>query len=128
MAEKILLVDDEEFIHKIIRRVFEGSPYELFSAYNGNEALAKARELAPDLILLDINMPEKDGYAVVRDIRSNKKTKRIPIIMVTALGEVVDKVVGYELGVEDYITKPFDGEKFRKRIEIFLKKIRTSSG
>lgn len=122
MPKKILLVDDEDIIHQSIKRAFEKSPYEFLSAYNGNEGVEKASQFLPDLILLDINMPEKDGYAVVRAIRGNKGTKHIPIIMLTGLGEVVDKVVGYELGVEDYMTKPFDVESLRSHVGSFLNK------
>ena len=120
MLKKILLVDDEDIIHQAVKRALEKGPYQLVSAYNGNEAIQKTNELVPDLLLLDINMPEKDGYAVVREIRGRKETRHIPIIMLTGLGEVVDKVVGYELGVEDYITKPFDVEKLRQHVGSFL--------
>jgi DNA-binding response OmpR family regulator len=122
MPQKILLVDDEDIIHQSVKRALEKSPYELLSAYNGNEAVKKVLQSVPDLVILDINMPEKDGYAVVREIRGNKQTKHIPIIMLTGLGEVIDKVVGYELGVEDYMTKPFDVEKLRRHAERLLNK------
>ncbi|OVE77912.1 hypothetical protein BVX98_01555 [bacterium F11] len=120
MGSKLLFVDDEESIHKILRRVFEGQSYSLLDAYNGEDAIKVAEKEVPDLILLDINMPKMDGYDVIRELRKNKTTRNIPILMLTGNGDVVDKVVGYELGVEDYVTKPFHTDHIRLHVESLL--------
>jgi len=122
MENKILFVDDEIGIHRTLERVFKSAPYTTYSAYNGKEAIQLAKEECPNLILLDINMPQMDGYEVMRELRKNKETRKIPVLMLTANGEVVDKVIGYELGVEDYVTKPFDIDDLKKRIGIFFPK------
>ncbi|MCB4756614.1 MAG: response regulator [Elusimicrobia bacterium] len=116
-TKKILIVDDEEIIHKTLKKILNSASLELSSAYNGLQALEMAESEFPDLILLDINMPKMDGNEVMRELRKNPKTRSIPVIMLTGNGEVIDRVVGYELGVQDYVTKPFDVKDFKSRIE-----------
>lgn len=120
--KKILIVDDEEHIHKIVKKILNAPGLDLFSAMDGVEAIRQAAEVQPDLILLDINMPHMDGNEVMRDLRKNDATRPIPVIMLTGNGEVIDRMVGYELGVQDYITKPFQMDDLRQRIESVIGK------
>ncbi len=121
MPKKILLVDDEQVVHATVQRVLNPR-YEVLAAFNGIEALENALQGKPDLILLDINMPEKDGRQAIQDLRQRPETKKIPVIMLTGLGQVMDKLAGFELGADDYITKPFDIDVLRARVEKILAK------
>jgi DNA-binding response OmpR family regulator len=116
-VKKILVVDDEDNIHKVLKRILTSTNVQPLFAFNGAEALQLAKEKKPDLILLDINMPKMDGNEVMRELRKSDDTKSIPVIMLTGNGETIDKVVGFELGVQDYITKPFDITDLRERVE-----------
>lgn len=120
MKSSVLIVDDEEIIHRTVRRALEEEGVDLRDAYNGAEAIAAVCEKPVDLILLDINMPEMDGNGVMRELHGNPKTKNIPVMMLTARDEVIDRIVGYELGVIDYITKPFEVPDLRRRVKEFL--------
>jgi DNA-binding response OmpR family regulator len=120
MSKKILIVDDEDHIHKVLLRLLQSSAYEVVEAYNGRECLEMAKQHRPDLILLDINMPEMNGNETMKHLRHDKETTAIPVLMLTGNGELVDKIVGYELGVEDYITKPFDAVELKSRISALL--------
>lgn len=120
MKPTLLVVDDEESIHKLIQRIFSDGAIDVMSAFNGQEGLALAQQGVPQLILLDINMPVMDGYEAMRGLRRDKKTKNIPVLMFTANGEMVDRVVGFEMGVEDYITKPIDVNELRRRVMSFF--------
>ena len=117
MTKKILLADDEEVVQKTISRGLAKQPFTFVFASDGLEAIEKAQQEPPDLILLDINMPRKDGREVIQDLRKNNLTKNIPVIMLTGLGEMMDKIAGFELGADDYITKPFDLTILLKRIQ-----------
>src|SRR4051812_29476243 len=121
MAKRILMVDDEQILHRIVNRLL-GKEYEMVSAFNGVEGLQKAQVDNPDLILLDVNMPEKDGRQVIQELRGNPATRKIPVIMLTANGQVMDKLAGFELGVDDYITKPFSCDELMSRIKKILAK------
>lgn len=120
MKEKILIIEDEEELVKGLKLnlVFEG--YEVIWALDGEEGLNKALKEAPDLILLDIMLPKKDGLDVCRDLRRRNVT--IPIVMLTAKGEEVDKVVGLEIGADDYITKPFSVRELMARLKAHLRR------
>jgi two-component system alkaline phosphatase synthesis response regulator PhoP len=120
MKEKILIIEDEEELVKGLKLnlVFEG--YEVIWAMDGEEGLNKALKEAPDLILLDIMLPKKDGLDVCRDLRRRNVT--IPIVMLTAKGEEVDKVVGLEIGADDYITKPFSVRELMARLKAHLRR------
>jgi DNA-binding response OmpR family regulator len=120
MKPKLLVVDDEQAIHKLLHRVFEDGSVELISALNGQEGVKMAEQTQPQLILLDVNMPVLDGYGAIRELRKNKATKAIPVIMFTTKDEMVDHVVGFELGVEDYITKPIDMDMLKRRVMSFF--------
>ena len=120
--KKILIADDEEIVRNTIERSLKGQPFELIYATDGIEALEKANQENPDLILLDIQMPHKDGRQVIQDLRHNPETKTIPVIMLTGLGETMDKIAGFELGADDYITKPFDAKVLLRRIQAIFRR------
>ncbi|MBU5454098.1 winged helix-turn-helix domain-containing protein [Caproiciproducens sp. MSJ-32] len=121
--EKILVVDDEEHILELIRYNLENSNYQVLTAKNGIDAINIANEEKPSLILLDLMIPGKDGYDVCKEIRTNKETKNISIIMLTAKGEELDKILGLELGADDYITKPFSIRELLARIKAVLRRV-----
>lgn len=116
---KILIVDDEKNICELLKLYIEKEGFEAQTANDGEEALKKFDSFAPDLMLLDIMLPGLDGWQVCREIRK-KSTK--PIIMLTAKGEVFDKVLGLELGADDYITKPFEAKEVIARINAVLRR------
>ncbi len=105
--ERILVVDDEEDILELVRYNLDGQGYQTSCAATGEQALQKVREQPPALIILDLMLPGIDGLDVAKRLKENEKTRRIPIIMLTAKGEEADVVKGLELGADDYITKPF---------------------
>ena len=123
MTRTILVVDDERNIVELARLYLRNEGFEIEAAYNGREGLEKARSVHPSLILLDIMMPEMDGLEVFRQLR---KDSDIPVIMLTARADDVDKVVGLELGADDYITKPFNPRELVARIKTVLR--RTDAG
>ena len=117
--EKILVVDDEKNICDLLRMYLEKEGYAVVMAYNGVDAVQKFASENPDLVLLDIMLPQLDGWQVCREIR---KTSEKPIIMLTAKDEVFDKVLGLELGADDYVTKPFDTKELVARIKAVLRR------
>ena len=119
MASTILVVDDERNIVKLARLYLNKDGYQVEAAYDGAEALEKAKALRPDLIILDIMMPEMDGLAVCRELR---KTSNVPIIILTARDDDVDRIVGLELGADDYITKPFNPRELVARVRAVLRR------
>ncbi|CAH0345589.1 response regulator transcription factor [Bacillus sp. CECT 9360] len=123
-AQRILVVDDEERIRRLLRMYLEREGYVIDEAENGNIALMKALESDYDLILLDIMMPGKDGIEVCREIREKKST---PIIMLTAKGEEVNRVQGFEVGTDDYIVKPFSPREVVLRVKALLRRSATNS-
>src|SRR5690625_5605485 len=108
MNSKILVVEDEQPISDIVKFNLEKEGYEVVCAFDGEEAIELAESENPDLILLDIMLPKKDGNEVCREIR---KTQTMPIIMLTAKDSEIDKVLGLELGADDYVTKPFSNRE-----------------
>lgn len=120
---KILVVDDERNIVELIRLYMEKEGFETICAYTGDEALSKFKEENPDLIVLDLMLPGIDGWQVCREIR---KTSAVPIIMLTAKSETFDKVLGLELGADDYITKPFEAKELLARVKAVLRRSGTS--
>ena len=124
---KILVVDDEEHILELIRYNLDASGYEVIEASDGDDAVKKAINEVPDLILLDLMLPGKDGYDVCRELRSNGKTKAVPIIMLTANSEEIDKILGLELGADDYITKPFSVRELMARVKAVLRRYTRTS-
>lgn len=120
MAEqKILIVDDESNIRDLLRLYLEKEQYVVKLAQNGAEGIKVFKDWGPDLILLDVMMPEKDGWEVCREIRT---VSNIPIIMLTAKGDTFDKVLGLELGADDYMVKPFDTKEIVARIKAVLRR------
>jgi two-component system response regulator VicR len=120
MAKKILVVDDESNIVDILRFNLQREGYEVLAAYDGQEGLDKARSEGPDLILLDVMLPEKDGFQVCEELR---KTDRLtPIIMLTAREEERDRVMGLELGADDYVVKPFSVRELLARVRTNIRR------
>ncbi len=118
MKNKILLVDDEKGIVTMLKNYFEMSDYQVYTAYDGKEALEKAA-CRPDIILLDINLPELDGISVCQRIREHIAC---PILFLTARTESRDKITGFQAGADDYIVKPFDIEELGARVEAHLRR------
>ena len=124
--EKILVVDDEENIAELISYNLTSNGYKVIIANNGNDAVKLAVEEKPNLILLDLMIPGKDGYDVCKDIRSNSEIRNTPIIMLTAKSEELDKILGLELGADDYITKPFSVRELLARVNAVLRRFSIS--
>ncbi len=120
MTQKILIVDDDLDTLRLVGLLLERKGYEIIVADNGRQGLAKAASEIPDLILLDVMMPEIDGVEVLRRLRSDPKTARIPIIMFTAKSQVEDKVLGFESGADDYLTKPTHPAELIARVRTIL--------
>jgi CheY-like chemotaxis protein len=118
---KILIVDDELFNVDLLEQQLEELGYETVSAANGQEALARVAAEAPDLILLDVMMPIMDGFTVCRLLKDNEETRLIPIVIMTALGAVEDRIQGIEAGADDFLTKPVDERELLARIQTTLK-------
>jgi two-component system alkaline phosphatase synthesis response regulator PhoP len=117
---KILVVDDEIYIVHILDFSLGIEGYEVMTALDGEQALAKVAQDKPDLIVLDIMMPKLDGYETCKALKSNPETKDIPVILLSAKGRNVDQKVGFEVGADDYITKPFSPRKLVERINAIL--------
>lgn len=119
---KILVIDDDEAINELIKVNLELAYYKVVTAFDGNRGYALAKQEMPDLIVLDVMMPEVDGYTVAKRIRENETTKDIPIIMLTALNMLQNKVQGFNIGVDDYLCKPFEMEELLMRVKALLKR------
>ena len=122
---RILIVDDEKNICDLLSLYLVKEGYEVECAYDGNDAVSKFSGDKFDLVLLDIMLPGKDGWEVCREIR---KTSNVPIIMLSAKGETFDKVLGLELGADDYVTKPFDSKELVARIKSVIRRTKDLSG
>jgi DNA-binding response OmpR family regulator len=120
-AARILLVDDEHSIQTLLSYPLRKDGYEVISAHDGQEALQRFAEARFDLVILDLMLPRLDGIEVCRRMRSRSQ---VPIIMLTAKGDEIDKVVGLEMGADDYITKPFSMREFRSRVKAALRRSR----
>jgi two-component system alkaline phosphatase synthesis response regulator PhoP len=117
---KILVVDDEVYIVHILDFSLGMEGYEVVTALDGEQALAKVKTEEPDLIVLDIMMPKLDGYETCRILKSDPETKHIPVILLSAKGRNVDQKMGFQVGADDYITKPFSPKKLVERINLIL--------
>ena len=117
--QKILVVDDDENICDLIKLYMEKEGFEVFVSYDGLDALETFKKLIPDIMVLDIMLPGADGCQVCREIR---KISSIPIIMLSAKGEIFDKVLGLELGADDYLVKPFDPRELTARVKAVLRR------
>ena len=121
---KILVIDDDVAINELIKVNLELNGYNVLQAYDGTTCFAIAKQELPDLIILDVMMPEVDGYTVAQRIRQNPTTEETPILMLTALSQLNDKVKGFNIGVDDYLVKPFEMEELQVRVKALLKRSR----
>ena len=121
---RILVVDDEEMIRKLIRKYAEFDGHTVNEAVDGMDAILKFKDGSYDIIIMDIMMPELDGFSACREIR---KLSDIPIIMLSARGEEYDKINGFEIGIDDYVVKPFSPKELMLRIDAIMKRIKSAS-
>lgn len=121
---KILVIDDDIAINELIKVNLELNGYNVLQAYDGTTGFAITKQELPDLIILDVMMPEVDGYTVAQRIRQNPTTEETPILMLTALSQLNDKVKGFNIGVDDYLVKPFEMEELQVRVKALLKRSR----
>jgi DNA-binding response OmpR family regulator len=122
MSKKILIIEDEANIANLVKYNLEKNGYRCFVKHNGEDALKHINNNAVDLILLDIMLPGMDGLEVCKAVKQDKKKARIPVVMLTAKGEEVDRIVGFELGADDYIVKPFSPRELVLRVKAILKR------
>ena len=118
--KKILIVDDEQDIVESLKFVLEDADYTCYCAYNGEDGLKLAKEIIPDLMILDVMMPKINGYKISRLLKYDSKYKDIPILMITARAQAEDKLIGEETGADEYITKPFDLDEVVDRVNKYL--------
>ncbi len=121
MQKKILVVDDEKGIVGMLRISLESDNYKVIEAYTGDGAIRKARSEVPDLILLDLMLPDMTGYEICNKLRKDPATRSIPIFMLTGMNGAADKMAGLDLGADDYITKPFDLKELKAKIRNVLR-------
>ncbi|OQW31524.1 MAG: DNA-binding response regulator [Nitrospira sp. SG-bin1] len=127
--KKILIVEDEQDILQLVKHYLEKEGFRPITATNGFEALKKAKEEKPDLVVLDLMLPELDGLEVCKRLRSAPETAMLPILMLTAKAEESDTIVGLELGADDYVTKPFSPKALVARVKALLRRVeRTPDG
>jgi DNA-binding response OmpR family regulator len=124
MSQRVLVVDDDKSIVKVLTAYLEQSGYQVLTAYDGEMALHTLRRERPDLVILDLMMPNRDGYEVTTIVRSDKSLAATPIIMLTARVEDTNKIVGLEVGADDYITKPFNAHEVVARVKSLLRRVR----
>ena len=122
---RILVVDDEERMVRFIRMNLEHDGFQVSEAFNGKQAIQKIRDVTPDLILLDVMMPDIDGFEVLETVR---EVSQVPVIMLTAKGEEDDRVRGLELGADDYVTKPFSPRELVSRVKAVLRRTEGATG
>jgi two-component system phosphate regulon response regulator OmpR len=125
MENKVLLVDDDEKLRKLLREYFEGYGFSVVSHGDGLQVVETIHSESPDIVILDIMMPKKNGLDVLKDIR---KVSQVPVIMLTAKGEETDRIVGLELGADDYLPKPFSPRELLARIHAVLRRIEIEPG
>lgn len=128
MSDKILIVDDEVDLLKMVDFNLRGAGFATLQAQNGRDALKLARAESPALILLDLMLPDMAGTEVCRQLKTDPATRDIPVIMVTAKAEEIDRVVGFELGADDYVTKPFSPRELVLRVKVMMKRVRRPVG
>jgi DNA-binding response OmpR family regulator len=122
MAEQILIIEDERQIITVLRGYLERAGYRVLAAHDGEEGLFLARNRRPDLVILDLMLPKLDGLEVCRALRRDPQTEGVPIIMLTARVEEMDRVLGLELGADDYVTKPFSPREMVARVKAVLRR------
>ena len=126
--ERILVVDDDRDIVRLVRSYLEKAGYQVVTAYDGETALHMLRTEQPHLLILDLMLPDRDGWDVARLVRSDNQLAATPIIMLTARVEDIDKIVGLEIGADDYITKPFNPREVVARVRALLRRSRRQQG
>lgn len=126
MSDKILIVDDEPHIIELVKFNLEIEGFKIIEASDGSQALEIAHTQKPDLIILDLMLPGIDGWQVCKELRAAKDTQYIPIIMLTARSEEIDKILGLEIGADDYITKPFSPMELTARVKAVLRRAANS--
>tara|TARA_S200000501_G_C20825928_1_gene744938 strand:+ start:67 stop:750 length:684 start_codon:yes stop_codon:yes gene_type:complete len=125
---KVLIAEDEADIRQLISFNLERESYETLLAGDGKEAVLMAYSKIPDLIILDLMLPEMDGFSVFKELRLDSRTKDIPVIMLTAKAQLDDVIAGLEMGADDYLTKPFSPKELVLRVKALLKRVKTASG
>ena len=120
MQLKILIIEDDKNIQKLLHINFSQENFQVFQVTDGLSGLQKAGELKPDLIILDINLPKMNGIEVCKKIKSNERTRQIPVIMLTVKKQEIDRILGFELGADDYVTKPFSPRELILRVKAVL--------
>jgi len=125
MDSKILIVEDEQSIVDMLRKGLEPEGFQVIAAYNGQTGLRAVTEARPDLLILDLTLPELDGFELCRRIRRQPETARLPILVLSGRAEEVDKVVMLELGADDYVTKPFSPKELVARVKTLLRRVST---
>ena len=122
LPSKILTIEDDKNIQKLLSMNFSQEGFQVLQAFDGVDGLNKALELKPDLIILDINLPKMKGVEVCKKLKSNESTRHIPIIMLTVRKDEIDRIVGFEIGADDYVTKPFSVRELILRVEAVLRR------
>lgn len=122
----ILIIEDEKSLVEILKYNLEREGFEVFTADDGRQGLQRAQASLPDLIVLDLMLPVIEGLEVCRRLRSDARTRKLPILMLTARGEEVDEVVGFQMGADDYVTKPFKVKPLVQRIKALLRRLQQS--
>ena len=120
-GQRILVVDDDKEVVRLMRAYLQQSGYEVLVAYNGESAIYQIRREQPDLVLLDLMLPDRDGWDITRSLRSDPQLMHIPIIMLTARVDDSDKIVGLEMGADDYVTKPYNPREVVARVRARLR-------
>ena len=126
MSQKIYIVEDEPDIRETLKYNFSNEGFEVFTAPDGEEALSNIKKVLPDVLILDLMLPGVSGLDVCKSIRADDDIRDMSIIMLTAKGEEIDRVIGFELGADDYVTKPFSVRELILRVKVLLKKQRES--
>ena len=126
MSQKIYIVEDEPDIRETLKYNFSNEGFEVFTAPDGEEALSNIKKVLPDVLILDLMLPGVSGLDVCKSIRTDDDIRDMSIIMLTAKGEEIDRVIGFELGADDYVTKPFSVRELILRVKVLLKKQRES--
>src|SRR5215212_5352591 len=122
MAQQILVVDDDKQLVRLVRSYLEQAGYQVRTAYDGETALRAIRQDPPDLLILDVMLPDRDGWELTRLVRADARLAGLPIIMLTARVDDADKIVGLEVGADDYITKPFNPREVLARVRAVLRR------
>ncbi len=120
--KKILIADDDTHVHEMLNVVLSSDEFEIIHAYDGQETVQRVNDEFPDLVVLDIMMPKKDGRDICRDLKTDPKTKDIKILMLSAKDQQFDRIVGLEVGADDYETKPFSPDSLARKIKRMCEK------